>query len=62
MTESSFEFIGDPVGTAALVAGDLGSGSFVVEYAEAGALRGALLASRTPEERDAYRPRPTGGV
>ena len=55
--ELGFEFVGEPAGRARLVAGSLGEGSFVVEYAEGDALRGALLASRSGEERDGYRAR-----
>lgn len=53
--ELGFEFVGDPTGEAKLVEGSLESGSFVIEYAKSGALVGALLASRSAEERDAYR-------
>jgi 3-phenylpropionate/trans-cinnamate dioxygenase ferredoxin reductase component len=55
--ELSFEFVGDPTGEARVVEGSPASGSFVVEYEQSGVLRGALLASRTPEERDTYRAR-----
>jgi 3-phenylpropionate/trans-cinnamate dioxygenase ferredoxin reductase component len=57
--ELGFEFVGDLAGEAHVVEGNVASGSFVVEYAESGALRGALLASRSAEERDAYRARLT---
>lgn len=53
----SFEFVGDPTGEAKVVAGSPVTGSFVVEYEKSGVLNGALLASRTPEERDTYRAR-----
>jgi 3-phenylpropionate/trans-cinnamate dioxygenase ferredoxin reductase subunit len=55
--ELSFEFVGDPTGEAAVVQGEIDSGSFIVEYHEGDALRGALLAKRPAEERDAYRER-----
>jgi 3-phenylpropionate/trans-cinnamate dioxygenase ferredoxin reductase subunit len=55
--ELGFEFVGDPTDDATLVAGDRASGSFVIEYREDGKLRGALLASRSGDERDAYRTR-----
>jgi 3-phenylpropionate/trans-cinnamate dioxygenase ferredoxin reductase subunit len=55
--ELSFEFVGDPRGDSQIVQGTLESGSFVVEYRERDRLRGALLARRTSEERDAYRDR-----
>lgn len=55
--ELSFEFVGDPAKESKIVQGTLQSGSFVVEYREGDSLRGALLARRTPEERDAYRNR-----
>ncbi|MGH7659956.1 MAG: NAD(P)/FAD-dependent oxidoreductase [Vulcanimicrobiaceae bacterium] len=55
--ELSFEFVGDPAGDSKIVQGTLESGSFIVEYREGEQLRGALLARRTPEERDAYRDR-----
>ena len=55
--ELSFEFVGDPAGDSKLAQGTLESGSFIVEYREGERLRGALLARRTPEERDAYRDR-----
>ena len=55
--ELGFEFVGDPVGTAVLKKETAANGSFVIEYVEDGTLRGALLASRSAEERDAYRER-----
>jgi 3-phenylpropionate/trans-cinnamate dioxygenase ferredoxin reductase subunit len=55
--ELGFEFVGDRSDEAKLVTGDRASGSFVIEYVADGKLRGALLASRTAEERDAYRSR-----
>ncbi len=55
--ELGFEFVGDPVGAAVLKEGTSASGSFIVEYVEEGTLRGALLASRSAQDRDAYRER-----
>jgi 3-phenylpropionate/trans-cinnamate dioxygenase ferredoxin reductase subunit len=55
--ELSFEFVGDPTPESKIVQGALQSGSFVVEYREGDRLRGALLAQRPSEERDAYRDR-----
>jgi hypothetical protein len=55
--ELSFEFVGDPTGEAKVVEGSSASGSFVVEYEKSRVLNGALLASRTAEERDTYRAR-----
>src|SRR6185312_7760675 len=55
--ELSFEFVGDPAPDSKIVQGSLESGSFVVEYHDHGRLRGALLATRSPEERDGYRAR-----
>jgi 3-phenylpropionate/trans-cinnamate dioxygenase ferredoxin reductase component len=55
--ELSFEFVGDPGPDGQIVEGTLDSGSFVVEYRKGDRLCGALLAQRTPEERDTYRNR-----
>ena len=55
--ELGFEFVGDPAPDSRVVQGTLESGSFVVEYHAGGRLRGALLAQRAAEERDAYRER-----
>jgi len=55
--ELSFEFVGTPGPQSKIVAGSLASGSFVVEYREGERVRGALLAQRTTEERDAYKER-----
>ena len=60
--ELSFEFVGDPAPESKIAEGSLESGSFVVEYREGERLRGALLAKRSPEERDAYRNRFLGAV
>lgn len=53
--EFSFEFVGDPAPDAKVAKGTFDSGSFVVEYRDGSGLCGALLAQRTPEERDTYR-------
>jgi NADPH-dependent 2,4-dienoyl-CoA reductase/sulfur reductase-like enzyme len=55
--ELSFEFVGDLGPDSKVTEGTLASGSFIVEYRDADRLRGALLAQRRPEERDAYRER-----
>lgn len=55
--ELSFEFVGDPAPKSEIVTGATQSASFIVEYRDGDVLRGALLAARTPEERDAYRER-----
>jgi 3-phenylpropionate/trans-cinnamate dioxygenase ferredoxin reductase subunit len=55
--ELSFEFVGNPAGDVRIADGIIGSGSFILEYRENDRLCGALLAQRTPQERDAYRDR-----
>lgn len=60
--ELSFEFVGDPAPNSKIVQGDVESRSFVVEYHDGGAFRGALLAGRSAEERDAYRNRLLSGA
>lgn len=55
--ELSFEFVGDTTAESRIAAGTIESGSFVIEYVAAGRLRGALLARRAADERDAYRAR-----
>jgi 3-phenylpropionate/trans-cinnamate dioxygenase ferredoxin reductase subunit len=60
--ELSFEFVGTPAPQATIVAGALEGGSFVVEYREGDEFRGALLAQRPAEEREAYRERLRSGL
>jgi 3-phenylpropionate/trans-cinnamate dioxygenase ferredoxin reductase subunit len=55
--ELGFEFVGSAAPESKIVAGSLASGSFVVEYRAGDRVRGALLAQRSPEERDAYKER-----
>jgi 3-phenylpropionate/trans-cinnamate dioxygenase ferredoxin reductase subunit len=55
--ELGFEFVGDPGPQSEVTVGTLESGSFVIEYHTDGRLRGALLAQRPAEERDAFRER-----
>ena len=59
--ELGFEFVGDVAADARVSAGEVGSGSFIVEYREGERLTGALLAMRSGEERDAYRERIEAG-
>lgn len=55
--ELSFEFVGETTTESRIAQGNVESGSFVIEYTAAGRLRGALLAHRPADERDAYRAR-----